>query len=43
MTWQTITVAVADLTRVLADLRRQGATITHCTRDGSTCEVTSCR
>ncbi len=43
MTWRTVTVAVDDLTRVLSDLRRAGATITHCTCHGSTCEVTYCR
>ncbi|WP_157538384.1 MULTISPECIES: hypothetical protein [unclassified Nocardioides] len=42
MTWQTITVAVDDLARVLARLRGSGATITHCTRRGHTCEVTYC-
>lgn len=42
MTWQTITVAVGDLDRVLPELRRAGATITHCTRHEGTCEVTYC-
>lgn len=42
MTWRTITVAVVDLDLALARLRRSGATITHCARHGSTCEVTYC-
>lgn len=42
MTWQTITVAIEDLARVLSRLRGAGATITHCTRHEHTCEVTYC-
>lgn len=42
MTWQTITIAVAELDGELSRLRRAGATITHCTRHGGTCEVTFC-
>lgn len=42
MTWQTITVAIEDLAQVLSRLRGAGATITHCTRHGHSCEVTYC-
>ncbi|WP_157537777.1 hypothetical protein [Nocardioides sp. Root190] len=42
MTWQTITVTIDELARVLARLRSSGATITHCTRHTDTCEVTYC-